>query len=108
MNTLTAEQVFAHLQQLPTIERQRFFVMLSNAFDDKENVSHQQVFGHLDNAQFTATEAADYLEVSIATFRRYVKARKITASAEVGATHLYSLDALREFKKALKLAKNNH
>ncbi|WP_366145452.1 helix-turn-helix domain-containing protein [Methylovulum sp.] len=62
----------------------------------------------MDKAQFTATEAADYLEISIATFRRYLKAQKITASTEVGSTHLYALDTLREFKKALKLTKTNN
>lgn len=35
--------------------------------------SHEQLFGHLAEAEFTATEAAEYLEVSIPTFRRYVQ-----------------------------------
>ncbi|MDD2723652.1 MAG: hypothetical protein PHH59_06480 [Methylovulum sp.] len=49
MNTMTAEQLYTNLQQLPATERQRFFVMLSDAFNDKENFSHQDVFGQLDN-----------------------------------------------------------
>jgi excisionase family DNA binding protein len=65
----------------------------------QENFSHQQVFGDLENALFTVTEAADYLEVSIATFRRYLKSQKITADSGIGSTHLYSLNSLREFKK---------
>jgi len=108
MNTMTAEQLFVNLQQLPTTERQRFFVMLSDSLNDKENFSHQDVFGHLDNAEFTAAEAAEYLDISIATFRRYLKPKKITASTGVGSTHLYSLDALRELKKTLKLTKINN
>jgi response regulator of citrate/malate metabolism len=106
MNTLTAEQLFSDLQKLPSIERQQFFVLLSKAFDHEDNLSHQQVFGHLEGELFTASEAAEYLEVSMATFRRYLKAEKLLASTEIGASHLYSLDDLRQFKQALKLTKN--
>jgi len=106
MSNLNAEQLYSNLQQLPQNERQRFFVLLSDSFDHKENYSHQEVFGHLDNTEFTASEAADYLEISIATFRRYLKSQKITASKVIGSTHLYSLASLREFKSALSLAKH--
>lgn len=105
MNTLSAEQLFSNLQKLPAPERQHFFVLLSQSLDEKENFTHQELFGHLDNAMFTASEAAEYLEVSMATFRRYLKAKKMTATTEVGSVHLYSLDALREFKKALQMTK---
>jgi hypothetical protein len=105
MNTLTAEQVFSDLQKLPLIERQQFFVLLAKAFNNEDNLSHQQVFGHLEGDLFTASEAAQYLEVSMATFRRYLKAGKLAVKSEVGANHLYALDDLRQFKKALKLTK---
>lgn len=107
MSTLTAKQLFSNLQQLPNNERQQFFVMLSKVFADQDNLSHKDVFGHLETAQFTATEAAEYLEVSMATFRRYLNAKKLLANKVVGTTHLYSLDTLREFKKALRLIKPN-
>ena len=107
MNTLTAEQLFSDLQRLPTTERQQFFVLLSKVFDNGDNFSHQQVFGHLEADLFTALEAAEYLEVSIATFRRYLKAEKLVAISELGGSHLYSIDDLRQFKKALKLTKSN-
>ncbi len=71
--------------------------------NNQENFTHEQVFGDLKGASFTAKEAAEYLDVSIATFRRYVKDKKIMADSEVGSPHLYSLNALREFKKALRL-----
>jgi hypothetical protein len=106
MNTLTAEQLFSDFQKLPSIERQQFFILLSKTFDNEDNFSHQQVFGHLDGELFTASEAADYLDVSMATFRRYLKAGKLLASTGVGSSHLYALDDLREFKKALRLTKN--
>lgn len=76
--------------------------MIMNSLGEQENFNHQQVFGELENALFTATEAAEYLEVSIATFRRYLKTQKITAESGIGSTHLYSLNSLREFKKALR------
>ena len=97
----TARELFSTLQQLPDQERQQFFLLLANSLGDQENFSHQQVFGDLEDALFTATEAAEYLQVSIATFRRYLKTQKITADSVIGSTHLYSLSHLREFKKAL-------
>jgi hypothetical protein len=103
---LTAEQLFANLQQMPSTEREKFFVLLSaKAFGDAEDLSHEELFGYLRDEEFTAAEAAEYLEVSMATFRRYVQAEKIMVSSEVGNTHLYRLTALRELKKALKSAK---
>jgi hypothetical protein len=101
MNT-TARELFSTLQQLPADERQQFFMLLANSLGNQEDFSHEQVFGDLENALFTATEAAEYLEVSIATFRRYLKTQKITAESGVGSTHLYSLNSLRDFKKALR------
>lgn len=76
--------------------------MIMNSLGEQENFSHQQVFGDLENALFTATEAAEYLEVSIATFRCYLKTQKITAESVIGSTHLYTLSSLREFKKTLR------
>ncbi|PXX77255.1 helix-turn-helix domain-containing protein [Rivihabitans pingtungensis] len=66
---------------------------------------HDEVFGHLRDEEFTAAEAAEYLEISIATFRRYVHAGKITAHSSVGNAHLYLLAVLRALKQAIKLAK---
>lgn len=101
MNAIfNAEQLFENLQQLPSAEREKFFLLLSaKAFEDKDTFSHEELFGHLRDAEFTATEAAEYLEVSVPTFRRYVQAGKVKASSEVGTTHLYRLDDLRELKK---------
>lgn len=101
---LTAEEVFAILQGMPASEREKFFALLAqHAFPATENFSREAVFGHLNGAQFSASEAAQYLDVSIATFRRYVRAGKIRASSEVGTSHLYPLTALRELKQALTL-----
>ena len=104
--TLTAEILITSLQRMPSSEREKFFSLLSKkAFADDENIDHNQLFGHLQGSEFTADEAAEYLDVSIATFRRYCKQRKIIASSIVGTSHLYSLSALRELKNALKIVK---
>lgn len=47
--------------------------MLSEIVFPDDDSSHEQLFGHLSEAEFTAAEAAEYLEVSIPTFRRYVQ-----------------------------------
>ena len=62
-------------------------------------MSHEQLFGHLAGDEFTAQEAAEYLEVSMPTFRRYVQAGRITPNTTVGRSQLFSTDALRAFKK---------
>jgi response regulator of citrate/malate metabolism len=104
MNT-TAQELFSTLQQLQATERQQFFILLANSLGNQEDFSHEQVFGQLETALFTATEAAEYLEISMATFRRYLKTQKIVADSEVGSTHLYSLTSLRGLKQALRLTR---
>lgn len=47
----------------------------------------KQLFGHLNNALFTESEAADYLDISIEALRKY----KLKS---------YGLDELRKFKEA--------
>jgi len=75
---VTADELFAAIRNMPSTERARFFSMLgANAFQ-KEDYSHEQVFGDLENDEFTASEAAEYLEVSLPTFRRYVQSKKIS------------------------------
>ncbi|MEO8408219.1 MAG: helix-turn-helix domain-containing protein [Oxalobacteraceae bacterium] len=104
--TLTAEALFTSLQHMPSSEREKFFSLISKrAFSNGDDLSHGELFGHLEGSEFTADEASEYLGVSIATFRRYCKQGKITVSSVVGTSHLYPLSALRELKKALKIVK---
>lgn len=104
--SVSAEEAIAILESMPVQEREKFFAILaSKAFPAAEDFSHTEVFGHLDDAQFSATEAAQYLEVSIATFRRYVHDGRIKACTEIGSSHLYALADLREMKQALQLLK---
>lgn len=75
-------------------------ILYCGIYGEKWTILHTKSFGYLGNAMFAASEAAEYLEISIATFRRHLKANKITAITEVGSVHLYSLNALRELKKS--------
>ncbi len=103
-HAMTAEDLFQDLKQMPTTERQKFFVILSaNVFRD-DDMSHEQLFGHLAGDKFTAQEAAEYLEVSMSTFRRFVASGKLTPSSTVGRNQIFAVADLKAFKKALKVA----
>ena len=103
---MTAEKLFSDVQKISSSERQKFFNLLAErAFRDKDNCSHEELFGDLKDAYFTASEAAEYLEISMATCRRYVRDGKISVSAEMGNNHLFLLDDLRKLKAAMKLVK---
>jgi excisionase family DNA binding protein len=103
-HALTAEDLFQDLKKMPTTERQKFFVILStNAFRG-EDMSHEQLFGHLKGDDFTAQEAAEYLEVSMSTFRRFVSSDKLNPSSMVGRNQMFAVADLKAFKNALKIA----
>ena len=102
---MTAEDLFKSLKQMPTAERQKFFGILSmNVFRD-EDMSHEQLFGHLAEDEFTAAQAAQYLEVSMSTFRRYIATGRLSPSSTVGRSQMFKVAELKAFKKALKAAK---
>ena len=61
--------------------------------------THDQVFGHLRHEQFSASEAAEYLEISMPTFRRLVQSEKLAPSNIVGRNQMFSAQALRAFKR---------
>jgi excisionase family DNA binding protein len=103
---MTAETLFSSLQQMPSHEREKFFSLIARrAFSNGDNLSHAELCGHLQDSEFTADEAAEYLGVSIATFRRYCKQGKVAASSIVGTSHLYPLATLRQLKRALQMVK---
>jgi len=101
----TAAAVYQMFRKLPVSERAKFFALLAEGGVEGENFTHEEVFGHLAEDEFTSEEAADYLEVSMSTFHRYIGAGKIQASSEVGRNQLFSTKILREFKRALREVK---
>lgn len=98
-HALTAEDLFSEMKRMPAMERIRFFSLLtSNAFRE-DDFTHEQVFGHLQQEPFSAGEAAEYLEVSVPTLRRYVQSGKLVPSHTVGRNQMFSAQTLRAFKR---------
>ena len=64
-------------------------------------LNHEQVFGHLRNAAFSAEEAAEFLEISMPTFRRYVQSGKIKPKEIIGRSQLFGTIDLRKLKQKL-------
>lgn len=96
---LTAEDMLSEMKRMPEVERTRFFSLLTgNAFRN-DDFSHGQVFGHLQQESFSAWEAAEYLEVSLPTLRRYVQSGKLASSHMVGRNQMFSAKTLRAFKR---------
>jgi len=104
-STMTAVELMETLGKMPAQERVKFFALIGQQAFSNENLSHEEVFGHLADDEFTAAEAAEYLEVSMATFRRYVQAKKLVASSEIGRSQLYAVADLKAFKRQLKAVK---
>lgn len=105
MSHVTAEMVYENFKELPTDERAKFFALLAQPGVQRENFSHEEVFGHLAEGQFSSAEAAEYLEVSMSTFRRYVSDGKIKSSSEMGRNQLFAAKDLKAFKRSRREAK---
>ncbi|MBU3621066.1 helix-turn-helix domain-containing protein [Polynucleobacter sp. CS-Odin-A6] len=98
---MTAEDLFAHVQKMPSKERIKFFSLIAiNAFQDSD-YTHEQVFGHLRNATFSAEEAAEFLEISLPTLRRYVQAGRLKPTSLLGRSQLFSSADLKLLKQKL-------
>jgi excisionase family DNA binding protein len=99
--TMTAEDLFAQVQKMPAKERIKFFSLIAvNAFKETE-YTHEQVFGHLRSATFSAEEAADFLEVSLPTLRRYVQSGKLRPTTTIGRSQLFSSSDLKLLKQKI-------
>lgn len=105
-HALTADGLFKDLKAMPAAERQRFFVLLSETAFRAEDMTHEQLFGSLQNEKFTSQEAAEYLEVSLPTLRRYVASEKLAVDSVVGRNQFFAVPVLKAFKRALQATKN--
>ena len=98
---MTAEDLFAHIQKMPAKERIKFFSLIAiNAFQETD-FSHEQVFGHLRNATFSAEEAAEFLEISLPTLRRHVQAGRLKPTSTIGRSQLFSSSDLKLLKQKI-------
>ena len=99
-HALTAEDLFSEMKRMPSAERIKFFSLLTNQAFRDDDFTHEQVFGHLRHEPLSAGEAAEYLEVSLPTLRRYVQANKLRPSHTVGRNQMFSAEDLRTYKRA--------
>lgn len=98
---INAEDLFAHVQKMPSKERIKFFSLVAiNAFQETE-YTHEQVFGHLRNATFSGEEAAEFLEISLPTLRRYVQSGKLKPTSIIGRSQLFSSTDLKLLKQKI-------
>ena len=98
---LRAQDLFIEMKRMPPAERLKFFSLLAAyAFRD-DDFTHDQVFGQVNQEPFSASEAAEYLEVSLPTLRRHVQSGKLVPSHLVGRNQMFSAQALRRFKRGL-------
>ncbi|MBC2770633.1 helix-turn-helix domain-containing protein [Pusillimonas minor] len=101
----TAETLFEALSLLSPTERERFFSLLARRAFGDEDYTYEQTFGDLDEASFSAQEAADYLEVSLPTLRRYVQSGRLAPARVVGRSQMFATTTLQRFKQALRMVK---
>lgn len=97
--SISAEDVFTQVKQMTAKERIKFFSLIAISAFKEPDYSHDQVFGRLKNEPFLAEEAAEYLEVSLPTLRRYVQSGKLKPSNVIGRSQLFSSTDLRLFKQ---------
>lgn len=99
-NALTAQDLFSEMGRMPSTERVKFFSLLTNQAFRDDDFTYEQVFGHLQRELLSAWEAAQYLEVSLPTLRRYVQAEKLRPCHTVGRNQMFSAEDLRIYKRA--------
>ena len=104
-HAFTAEQLINEVRHMPGAECAKFFAMLGQLVFNNTNATQQEVFGHLDSANLTAAQAAEYLEVSLPTLRRYVQSNNLVPQAVVGRNQLFAARNLQAFKRSLRDAK---
>jgi excisionase family DNA binding protein len=101
-HALTAEDLYSEMKRMPNSERVRFFSLLASHVFQEEDFTHEQVFGETHHEPFSASEAAEYLEVSLPTLRRYVQSGKLLPNHVVGRNQMFSAQDLRTFKRNRK------
>jgi excisionase family DNA binding protein len=99
-HTLTAQNLYRSFNQMPEAEKKSFFELIfARLFSEQvADASHEQLFGHLKEAQFTAQEAAEYLEVSLSTLRRMVASNKLYPAKTVGRNQFFAASDLKALK----------
>ena len=98
---LTAQDLFIEMKRMPPAERMKFFALIAGRAFRDDDFTHDQVFGQVNQEPFSASEAAEYLEVSLPTLRRHVQSGRLVPSHLVGRNQMFSAQVLRTFKRTL-------
>jgi excisionase family DNA binding protein len=77
----------------------KFFSLMGKHLSGLKELTHEEVFGHLNEEHFSVKDAAEYLEISLTTLRRYVNAKKIKPVKTTGRSQLFSAKDLRQLKQ---------
>jgi len=97
---ITAELIYNELITMPISEREKLFSMIARSGFDKESYTHDDVFGDVKTHPFTLKEAAEYLEVSEITVRRWIKEGSFKPSRKHGRSWVFDAAYLSDFKKS--------
>ncbi len=95
---ITAEKVYEDLLKMPLEEREKLFSVIARQGFERDRYGHGEVFDDIRRSPFTVKEAAQYLEISEITLRRWIKAGKITFR-RAGRNILFDVDELKVFKR---------
>lgn len=94
---ITAEKLYRDMLEMPVEEREKLFAVIARRGFEKDTYSRREVFDDIRRAPFTTKEAAEYLEISEITLRRWIKAGKIPFK-RMGRNLLFDVDELKSFK----------
>ena len=101
----TAEQIFNELQKIPFAEQEKFFGLLAKKVFHDDDINYDDLSGNFEESLLTAKDAADFLDISLPTLRRYIRDKKIRSAKKIGTSHLFDIDDLRDFKLAIMKVK---
>ena len=96
-----AGDLLSTMQQMSEQERMKFFSLVGKNLFASNEFTHEEVFGHLSLEHFSSDDAAEYLEISLPTLRRYVSAKKIKPTKTIGRNQLFSVSDLRQLKQKM-------
>lgn len=94
---ITAEKIYRAILEMPVTEREKLFLVIARQGFEKELYTHAEVFDDI-KTPFTIKEAAEYLEVSEITVRRWAKAG-ILKSRLIGRNIVFMAEDLKKLKR---------
>ena len=95
---ITAEKVYKEMLEMPIKEREKLFAAIARRGFEKDLYSYEEVFDDIRRSPFSVKEAAEYLEISEITLRRWIKAGRVVPK-RIGRSHFFEVDALKAIKK---------